>query len=355
MKRYIKTQEFSGIELMQKQTSLLVDEESSQMISYEVASRDAISSRSQLPCHPLMMPTIQIVHDNFKLGIFYIVIGVFSYAIMAFVSKLLYIKNPQITCWDVMLTRGIMTAFYLWMQWNFDRISLIDFKGYFVKVMCAAWLGSTLYTCCLLSYQYVSVTKATLILYANPIVVVVLAYFLLDERLSKTDIFCLLLVLGGGFMTTMHAGDTSKDIDPELGYFFATIACILMGVVLVLQRDINMNLSPYVLPFYMSIAFIIPWLFVLFGTDTIQLGSYSLVDFVMILIISTTGVAGLVFTGVAYKYAEASILGPFWNLEVIFLWVCEATILGYEFIYTDFIGAGFILGGLLGMLILKQK
>jgi drug/metabolite transporter (DMT)-like permease len=245
------------IELMRKQTSLL-DEENHGFLSYHLRSRDVVSNRSHISYSREMMMPVQMIHDNFKLGVFYIVIGVISYAIMAFMSKLLYIRNPQITCWDVMLTRGIMTSIYVWMQANYIKVNLFEFKGYFTKVMVSSFFGCILYVCCLLSYQYVSVTKATLIVYANPIVVVVLAYFFLDERMTKLDIACLISILLGGFMTTMHEGDNSKDLDPKLGYFFATISCVSMGICLVLQRDINLALSVYVVPFHMSNAFLIP-------------------------------------------------------------------------------------------------
>lgn len=91
---------------------------------------------------------------------------------------------------------------------------------------------------------------------------------------------------------------------------------------------------------------LVPSLFLFAFTDWINVRKYGLAEISLLTLASIGGIFGQLFSGKAYKYGEASKLGPFWNLEILFLFILESVILGYNFTMTDMLGAAFIIGAI---------
>lgn len=90
-----------------------------------------------------------------------------------------------------------MSISFIWSQAKVLKVNLTDFKGYGL-LLC---FGSSLAFACnwfqMISFQYISITKSTLIIYSNPVVVVILAYFILKEKVTKHNIIVVTIVLVG--------------------------------------------------------------------------------------------------------------------------------------------------------------
>lgn len=270
-------------------------------------------------------------------------------------TKLLYIVNPELTCWDIMLVRAIISVIFVGAKAKMNEVDLFRFHGQGVKLFFGVSTSVIWYLTCLLSYKYISVTKATLIIYANPIVIIVLAYFILKENVTKYDVLCLLLVIAGCFLITNNS-DTGETVSESmLGYLFAIISWVSMGCLVIFIRVINQVLNHLLFVFYMSLLSIVPCVVVFLISDGIHIFNWGMADLLMLVIIAFGGIIGQIFSGLAYKYAEASKLGPFWNLEVVFLWVLEGFFLSYRFSLTDFYGGAFIIGALLLSIMIKSQ
>lgn len=89
-------------------------------------------------------------------------------------------------------------------------------------------------------------------------------------------------------------------------------------------------------------------------SDGIHILHYDIVDTIMLIFASFGGIIGLLFSGLACKYTEASKLGPFYNLEVVFLCILESLLLSYQFTLTDILGGTLIITALLVSIIKRS-
>lgn len=123
-----------------------------------------------------------------------------------------------------MLVRAVISVLFVGAKAKSNGVDLLKFNGHGIKLFFGVITSVFCYLTCLLSYKYISVTKATLIIYANPIVIVVLAYFILKEDVTKYDISCLMMVIAGCFLITNNSDKGETASDSMLGYMFAILS-----------------------------------------------------------------------------------------------------------------------------------
>lgn len=293
--------------------------------------------------------------DNYFLGITCMLVCIVGYTIMSFFTKVLYIVNPSLGPWDVMLSRSVLATIFIGLQAKVNGVNLVQFKNYGAFLVCAVGIRTFCYFVYLMSSKYISVTKATLIMYSNPMVIVVLAYFFLKENITKYDILCIFTVMAGCVLMTQN-GDQGQVEESAFGYLLAIMSCVTMGVGLTMTRVINQVLNPMVFVFYYSFFMLVVSLAVLFTTDVIQLRNYSFLDVFLLFLVAVGGVIGAQFSGIALKYLEATKIGPFWHLEIVLLCILEGLLLNYEFAFTDLLGGALIISTLiLSILTRKSK
>ena len=275
---------------------------------------------------------------------------------MSFLSKVLYRMNPNIGSWDILLVRGVVSTVVIFLKMKSERVDIFGFNNYGGSLLAGTIFAACCYFFCILSYQFVSVTKATLIIYSNPLVVVIIGYFFLSENVTRYDLFSLAMVIGGCFMMTRNNGDSTEEFsNPTLGYIFATISCISMGCSITFMRRTNQVMHHLMFVFYMSIIMLFISLFVMEFTPLINFAHYGIIELILLVCITAGGMVGLIFSGLAVKYVEASKLGPFWNLEVVILCILEFLLLDYQFALTDLIGGFFIIGAILLTITVQQN
>lgn len=112
------------------------------------------------------------------------------------------------------------------------EIFLLILSGFFLALHFGSWITSLLYT---------SVARATLLVDLQPIWAAILATFFLKERLSKKEIFAILLVTTGGFLSV------SKEIfksSPDLiGDAFAVIGGVAGAAYFLIGRALRRKIS----------------------------------------------------------------------------------------------------------------
>lgn len=126
----------------------------------------------------------------------------------------------------MIFVRGTISFVYISFQARFYEVDLFKFHGKGLALVIGVTLGTLNYLFQLLSFKLISATKATLIIYSNPILVVILAYFFLRENVTKYDIYALFMVVFGCYLITKSSETTDhvESAHTNLGYFFA-FAC----------------------------------------------------------------------------------------------------------------------------------
>jgi drug/metabolite transporter (DMT)-like permease len=119
-----------------------------------------------------------------------------------------------------------------WPSMERREILLLIFSGFFLALHFGSWITSLLYT---------SVARATLLVDLQPIWAAILGALFLKERLSGKDIFAILLVTAGGFLSV------SKELfqgSPSLiGDAFAVIGGITGAAYFLIGRAMRNRIS----------------------------------------------------------------------------------------------------------------
>ena len=263
---------------------------------------------------------------------------------LSFCSKLLYMYNPQISSWDLVFIRGLVSVAFISVKVKMNNINLFSFNNYGISLTIAVALAFLCYWFGLIAYRYISVAKATVIIYSNPIIVIIFAYFLLKESATKWDFISVILVIAGCYLITNSANsDESVDQDPLLGYIFAFANFVSMGISLVYLRRVNQQINHMIFIFYFFTIMVAQSLLIIVFTDLIKISNYGAIELLLLFASAVGGIIGQVFCGLAYKYVEASKLSPFWNLEIVFLCVLESILLNYKFSATDIAGGSMVI------------
>lgn len=147
-----------------------------------------------------ILMTHDATHDNYVLGTTFILLSVAVFSLMSFFAKLVYYINPDMTSWDIFFMRGWLSMGVIWLQTRWDQVDCLNFKSQGINLALAVITMFLCYAFQTLSFEYISVAKAALIIYSNPVLVVVLAYFFFKENVTRFDIIAVILVLGGCYL-----------------------------------------------------------------------------------------------------------------------------------------------------------
>lgn len=158
---------------------------------------------------------------------------------MAFFTKVLYKANQDISSWDILFVSGGLATGLLWINARIERVNLVNFDNYCLSLVIGVLFMVLCYIFQILSLEYISVAKSALIIYSNPILVVVLAYFFFKENVTKYDLATVILVLIGCYLVISNSGDSKEHQDSNYGYILAALSCISMGLSVLLLRQVN--------------------------------------------------------------------------------------------------------------------
>lgn len=152
------------------------------------------------------------------------------------------------------------------------------------------------------SYNYTTVSVATLCYYMEPTIVVILSVFLFGERMSVKKAVCLVLSLLGMVLVSGVLEGGSLTGDSMKGIAFALGAALLYSAVVLINKKVD-GTDPFektALELAFAAAVMVPYLFLTGGFKT-EAPSF---ETVMLLIL-----VGVVHTGVAYLLYFASMDG----------------------------------------------
>lgn len=166
----------------------------------------------------------------------------FIIAMLIFGSIGLFVKQIPLSSAEIAFCRGIIGSLFLISISFFTRQKpswpLIRKNGLLLLFSGIA-IGLN-WILLFQSYKYTTIPNATLSYYCAPIFVLLLAPFVLKERLTLTKFACILTAMIGLFMIVQTgSGDTSGDYQHTVGILYGLSAAVLYAGVILLNKFIK--------------------------------------------------------------------------------------------------------------------
>lgn len=287
---------------------------------------------------------------NPVLGYFFMFLAVSGITCGHIFSKLAFNRNPNLGSIDWVTFFGIwLSIVYIsWARIKGVKISVTSLP----KKPLVALLMSIVVTLCVQLGFFTAITmipvgKSTLIYSTNPIFSVILSFFVLRERISKSIIWSALgAFVGIYFLSINEENESEHEHDLILGIILVLIWAWLQAMIFVLVRMISShNIHFTVRPANVGIFFL--GFIIFYNIILLTLGHDHTFqyDFMDCFLLSCVGFGSWMCIGplsLAMQYEEASKLSPLLYTENIFTLLADGLIFNCIFVYTDYIGIGIV-------------
>ncbi|CDW78650.1 membrane protein [Stylonychia lemnae] len=213
--------------------------------------------------------------------------------------------------------------------------------------------------CFNIALQLISMSKASVLFWTNPIIIAILGRVFLKEKLTYFDwIACFLAFIGvlliqNPFQSQPKSDDTFRDM---MGTFFALLGSVLAGIVGFSVRKLA-GRAHYFFP-TLSFAFFnilmtpVMMIFKLIIVDN-TLVVYGQFEILMIILISVLLYLVLLFQTWAYKYEKAGRLAPILYIQIIVNCLADIMIFRTSLKLNQLLGGLLILTSNLSIAVLK--
>ncbi|WP_244303549.1 DMT family transporter [Roseibium sediminis] len=178
-----------------------------------------------------------------------------------------------------------------------------------------AMVGTTAMVCSFLSYQFLPLADATAIGFATPLMVVVLAFFLLGEPVRFYRWSAVLVGFAGILVIlSPHLGEAPSQDSETLGAFFGAMGALFAGLAMIFVRKLcETERTSTIVTWFAASASV-------FSLFTIPLGFFLpdqmwiLPDWYtagLLIAVGLSGGVGQILLTQSYRYADASTIAPF--------------------------------------------
>lgn len=227
--------------------------------------------------------------------------------------------------------------------------SISPFRGNYKKMIVGSVMNTLRIYFFLIAFIYTSIGNAVIILYTWPIMVALIGYLFLGEKMGRYQTFLLLLAFSGIVLAYSDKPFTFGDSD-FVGMLAALGASIFNALTVILFKSESQNYHSFEMVFYQNFLGVIIFLpFFVFGFDEARLIDFGLSAFYGLM--AGIGVFGLFFYGL--KHLKATTASTLMYLEIL-----SAIFFGYWF-FDEVLSLNMILGGVLimtsNLLLIRSK
>jgi len=219
-------------------------------------------------------------------GILFIILSAISFGIMPILAKLSYRGGAN--TYTTLFLRFFFAAIMLFYYLKSKGISLKLARKQLFLVIIIGVFGFTLSSISLfMSYNYISIGMATMIVYTYPAIVTLLSYMFYKEKIYPRKIVSLTISTIGIFVL-IDRGSVSFNL---IGIILAGIAAVMYSLyVLGASHKEFRVINSYVLTFYISCASAIMMFLaaITTGNFNMHISFYALVAILLLALISTT-------------------------------------------------------------------
>ncbi|MBU8917740.1 EamA family transporter [Neobacillus sp. 114] len=195
------------------------------------------------------------------------------------------------------------------------------------------------------SYRYTTISNATISYYFAPIFVMILAPWILKEKLTGMKVGCIVMAMVGLFLIVQNgAGSTNGSHNHALGIFYGLLAASLYASVILMNKFIK-NLSGFEMTLVQLMAGALVLLPYVLWKGQLSFAGLNSNSIIYILIL------GIVHTGLAYFLYFTSIqklkgqtIAVLSYIDPISAVIIAAVFLGESMTWVQMIGGALVLG-----------
>ena len=242
-------------------------------------------------------------------------------------------------------SRGILGGFYLFlfMLLTHRKRERVGKRNLVLLVITGALIGLN-WIFLFESYNYTTVSVATMCYYMQPTIVILVSPLLLGERLTPKKLVCAALAVAGMFLISGMADGGGIGKSDMTGILYGLGAAALYASVIILNKKISVDdayLRTMIQLFAASLT-IVPYILL-----TVDISSVSLSPESILLVL----VVGIVHTGIAYamyfgsmKGLRAQSIAVISYIDPVFALILSALVLGETLTVFGITGAVLIIG-----------
>jgi RarD protein len=215
----------------------------------------------------------------------------------------IFVKNIHMSSSEIALIRGIIGSIFL-ICLSLIVKQKVSFKSIKENIILLILSGSAMgFNWILLfqAYRYTTISNATLSYYVAPIFVLILAPFLLKEKLSLSKAVCIIMAMFGLFLVMNNGGgNASGSYNHTVGILFGLSAAVLYASIVLMNKFVK-NLSGFettLIQLMMASIVLLPYVLL---TEHLDFSGVSTRSLIFILIV------GILHTGIAYFLYFTSI------------------------------------------------
>lgn len=195
------------------------------------------------------------------------------------------------------------------------------------------------------SYRYTTISNATISYYFAPIFVMMLAPWVLKEKLTGGKVICIIMAMAGLFLIVQNgAGGTDSSHNHALGIFYGLLAASFYASVVLMNKFIK-NLSGFEMTLIQLMAGALVLLPYVLWQGQLNLAGLNSTSIIFILIL------GIVHTGLAYFMYFTSIqklkghtIAVLSYIDPISAVIIAAIFLNESMTWIQMVGGAFVLG-----------
>jgi drug/metabolite transporter (DMT)-like permease len=268
-------------------------------------------------------------------------------AMLIFGSIGVFVKGINLSSSEIALLRGGIGSVFLILASLFSKQKL-SFKSIKKNLVLLIFSGAAIgFNWILLfeAYRYTTISNATLSYYFAPVFVMILAPYVLKEKLTPVKTGCILAAMAGLFLVVNIGGSSAgTSYNHPLGILYGLLAAALYSSVILMNKFIK-NLSGFettLIQLLVSALVLLPYVLIRDHFDFSGVDSKSIV---LILIV------GIVHTGIAYfmyfgsvKELSGQTIAVLSYIDPISAVIMAAIFLGESMSIIQIIGGILILG-----------
>jgi drug/metabolite transporter (DMT)-like permease len=194
--------------------------------------------------------------------------------------------------------------------------------------------------------QYISISKSNILFFTGPLYVPFLAYFILNERISKIDIVALTLGFIGMILINNPFSDREKGENELLGTILSLAGGVTSSIAWISIRKMSSKCHFTIAPFYFSLGctFCSSLLFIWSSQGKVNKAEYGVIVIITICAIGLITFIGQLLQSLAYEYEKASRVAVFYYLQTFLVFLFDYIFFGTTYGMIEIFGAFLIVG-----------
>lgn len=272
-------------------------------------------------------------------------------------SHIAFAHNPSLTSFDLLIFRtALMVTVYLtWSicaKTNVFSASSREWNLIFWRGLTGA-VGFVSYV---YAFHFAPVSESALVFNINPFIIMILAALFLGERITKIEYLFTFFAFGGvAVLCTFKNEKSEKEYPNKLfGLSLALTAACMAGTAYTLVRSMNKTLH-YIYSAFYNGFFGIPILILayFFAPNVFSIEKYTWTDVLLMSGAISGDLIGQVAMSLAFKFEEASRVGPILYMMIVFTYLADIIFFHYEFTLAESLGSLVIFISILTPIILR--